>query len=155
MAQTSRGIKYPYGDDYDEAADVPEAMKEMAESVDDALDDLENDVSDMLDSYVEKEAGKGLSTNDYDDTEKEKVSTAVQPTDYATTSKGGVIKTGSDYCVSVDNNGKLKASQLIYSSYEQAGNNIFIAKGTLENVLTERIGSIETILETLDVGSGV
>lgn len=42
-----------------------------------------------------------------------------------------------------------------YEQYVNKSNYIFISKGTLENVLTERIGSIDTVLEALTVGGGV
>lgn len=64
MAQTSRGIKYP--SDYSKVADVPSDMEEMAESIDDALDTLDN-------QKVDKVAGKQLSTEDYSTEEKTKL----------------------------------------------------------------------------------
>lgn len=58
----------------------------------------------------------------------------VKNTDYATNNKGGVIKTG--YGSNVDSNGNLYASNFSYANYQTAGNNNFISKGTLENVIT-------------------
>ena len=58
----------------------------------------------------------------------------VKNTDYATSSKGGVVKTG--YGSNVDSNGNLYASNFSYANYQTAGNNNFISKGTLENVIT-------------------
>lgn len=52
MATTQKGIYYP--DDYTAVADVPEDMKDLAESVDTALD-----------TKVDKEEGKGLSTYNF------------------------------------------------------------------------------------------
>lgn len=52
MATTQKGIYYP--DDYTAIADVPEDMKDLAESVDTALD-----------TKVDKEEGKGLSTYNF------------------------------------------------------------------------------------------
>lgn len=57
----------------------------------------------------------------------------VKNTDYATSNKGGVIKTG--YGSNVDSNGNLYASNFSYANYQTAGNNNFISKGTLENVV--------------------
>ena len=57
----------------------------------------------------------------------------VKNTDYATSSKGGVVKTG--YGSNVDSNGNLYASNISYANYQTAGNNNFISKGTLENVV--------------------
>ena len=53
-----------------------------------------------------------------------------------------------------------------YNTYNSASDNMFIGKGTLENVITGKelvnktyvdniVGDIDTILETLTVGSGV
>lgn len=108
----------------------------------------------------------------------------VQNTDYATSSKGGVIKSSSDMAIWVDN-GVLKASTKSYNDYLNLSNNAFIGKGTLENVITGKnlettsnkvtslsssstdtqypsakcvydiVGDIETILTTLDVGGGL
>lgn len=78
----------------------------------------------------------------------------VKNTDYATSSVGGVIK-GNTSGFIVSSSGVPSADVRNYSNYQSAGNGIFIGKGTLENVLTARIGDLETILETLDTGSGV
>lgn len=77
----------------------------------------------------------------------------VSNTDYATGSVGGVIKSGNGF--SVSSNGYLTATTYSYADYGTKANTVFIGKGTLENVLAEKIGSIETILETLDIGTGV
>lgn len=76
----------------------------------------------------------------------------VSNTDYATSSTGGVIKTGK--CLGL-NNGVVYATTLSYSNYTSAGNDNFISKGTLENVLTAKIGDIQTLLDNLNTGSGV
>lgn len=76
----------------------------------------------------------------------------VTNTDYATGSKGGVIKVGNQVSTT---NGVITANSISYSTYSSASNNIFIGKGTLENVLNARIGDIQTLLDTLDIGSGV
>ena len=89
----------------------------------------------------------------------------VKNTDYANGTKGGVIKSGG-YGVSVDANGRLYSAVLDYATYLNQGNVYFIGKGTLENVITGKelvnktyvdniVGDIDTILETLTVGSGV
>lgn len=64
MATTQRGIYY--NDDIDDIADIEADMKELAESVDTALDDLD-------DEKVDKVIGKGLSTEDYTTAEQEKL----------------------------------------------------------------------------------
>lgn len=59
----------------------------------------------------------------------------VSNTDYATSSKGGVIK-----CFNSDglttNNGTLVTATKTYAQYNSGGNWMFIGKGTLENVIT-------------------
>ena len=80
----------------------------------------------------------------------------VKNTDYATSSKGGTTKINdNDYGIGVNQNGFLFPTSISYINYLTKSNYFAISKGTLENVLTERIGSIDTILETLTVGSGV
>lgn len=59
----------------------------------------------------------------------------VKNTDYASSSIGGVIKTASSKATSVSS-GVLQADTKTYSDYTSGGNNMFIGKGTLENVLT-------------------
>jgi len=78
----------------------------------------------------------------------------VKNTDYASDSTGGVIRTSQNYGTSAAN-GILIGQEKTYANYQTANTNMVIAKGTLENVLTERIGTIETALTTLDVGGGV
>ena len=80
----------------------------------------------------------------------------VSNTDYATSSKAGVIKTSGD--VGTQGNtttGVISAATKTYEQYQSALNNLFIGKGTLENVLAAKIGDIESILEELDIGGGV
>ena len=101
----------------------------------------------------------------------------VQFTNYAKTSKAGVIVSGY-YGLQVDsNNGKAYCDVYTYSNYGNIDNQRFISKGTLENVITGKglidntvstltnyydktyidnlVGNIESILETLDIGGGV
>lgn len=90
----------------------------------------------------------------------------VQFTDYAKTSKAGVIKSGY-YGLQVDsNNGKAYCDIYTYANYGNVENQRFISKGTLENVITGKdlttkayvdglVGDIQTLLDNLDVGNGV
>ena len=59
----------------------------------------------------------------------------VKFTDYSTYSKGGVIKS-KGYSFEVLSNGFPIAQVVSYANYLNAGNNDFIGKGTLENVIT-------------------
>lgn len=105
----------------------------------------------------------------------------VKFTDYATSSVGGVIKSsstyGTDISTSAGSKGVLFALGKTYSQYVNGQSGMFISKGTLENVITGKglitntvnnltnyytkteidntVGNIESILETLDIGSGV
>ena len=89
----------------------------------------------------------------------------VKNTDYATSSKGGTIKTGSLYLTQTDD-GRLACMTETYSNYLNKRTDAFISKGTLENVITGKelvnktyvdglVGDIDTVLETLTVGGGV
>ena len=83
----------------------------------------------------------------------------VTNTDYATASKGGVIKTAS--AVSINANGYISCNERSYSSYTNDSNTIFVSKGTLENVITGKdlttkayvdslVGDINTALDTIN-----
>ena len=91
----------------------------------------------------------------------------VKNTDYATSSKGGVIKVSiGTYGFTVDGNGNLRSEPLTYANYLTKTNYYNVDKGTLENVITGKelvnktyvdnlVGDIETILTTLDIGGGI
>ena len=81
----------------------------------------------------------------------------VSNTDYATTDTGGVVKVGAlSRGYSIDTNGILEARILSYTQYQNnLYTNGFIGKGTLDNVLTAKIGDIQTLLDNLNTGSGV
>lgn len=74
----------------------------------------------------------------------------VKNTDYATNQTGGVIKYSPDSYGTNVYNGFLLASPKTYAQYQSAGNTIFIGKGTLENVLTARIGDINSVLDAIN-----
>ena len=57
----------------------------------------------------------------------------VKNTDYASSSKGGVIKTGS--LINVNSNGIPYGTVQTFSQYSVGADANFISKGTLENVL--------------------
>lgn len=112
----------------------------------------------LLNNKVDKVTGKGLSTNDYTTAEKNKLAGIdltdyVKNTDYATGNNAGVIKAGSQ--LNVNSTGNVSAGVRTYTEYESIANTSFISKGTLENVLTARIGDIETLLYNINRGSGV
>lgn len=78
----------------------------------------------------------------------------VKNTDYATASTGGVFKIGNSYGTTIYN-GFLAGVGRTYANYSSDSNALIICKGTLENVLAEKIGNVETLLTILDTGSGV
>ena len=90
----------------------------------------------------------------------ELLATKVGFTDYATSNTGGVVKVSNTDGGYVDNNGNIQAYHDSYSSYSNRGNNFFIGKGTLENVITGKdlttkayvdglVGDIATTLDTI------
>lgn len=79
----------------------------------------------------------------------------VQFTDYASASKGGVIKATIGNQLQVNASGELTSRTVAYSSYGNILTDAFISKGTLDNVLTARIGDIQTLLDNLNNGNGV
>ena len=62
------------------------------------LNDIQDAILDLDDNKVEKEQGKGLSTNDYSDTDKSKVDTALQsvPDTYRTAAAQDEIDEAQD-----------------------------------------------------------
>ena len=71
----------------------------------------------------------------------------VKDTDYATASKGGVIKTG--YGLNVrSGQGDVIAETFTYNIYQDKANGNFISKGTLENVITGKQLINQTDLDT-------
>lgn len=63
----------------------------------------------------------------------------VKNTDYASSGAGGVIKVGTygaNVGAMVSNLGQLYCNSISYATYSQQGDNYFVGKGTLENVIT-------------------
>ena len=79
----------------------------------------------------------------------------VSNTDYASSSVGGVIKATIGNQLQVNSSGELTSRVVAYSSYGNILENAFISKGTLDNVLTAKIGDIQTLLDNLNNGGGV
>lgn len=72
----------------------------------------------------------------------------VKNTDYATSSKGGVIKTAASYGTYTNtNSGYMSADIKTYSQYTGSQDYIFLSKGTLENVITGKELVNQTTLE--------
>lgn len=60
----------------------------------------------------------------------------VKNTDYASSTKGGTIKTAGWTAIATNNDGTLYPQIINYVNYLTANNNAFISKGTFENALT-------------------
>lgn len=83
----------------------------------------------------------------------------ITATSYATTSSPGMVQASEEYSILTNpSNGILYSAEKTYLQYADASNNMFISKGTLENVFTEReflTGTeIKTINGTSIVGRG-
>lgn len=78
----------------------------------------------------------------------------VKDTDWGTTSKAGTVKPNNGFNINTTT-GNAFCTLHSYAQYLNDNNNFFVSTGTLKNVLTEEIGTIETALTTLDVGGGV
>lgn len=74
----------------------------------------------------------------------------VKKTEYATTTNGGTIKKTTSTNFNVLASGYVTCDVQTYEKYKSLGDNSFISKGTLENVLIENIGSIDTILDSIN-----
>ena len=74
----------------------------------------------------------------------------VSNTDYATSSKGGALKIDNGLGTGVSNYGVLVGIDKTYSQYNSAYNDLFISKGTLENVITGK-----ELLSSSDVKNNV
>lgn len=92
----------------------------------------------------------------------------VSNTDYANNDTAGVIRINQNqYGTNVSSTtGTLYGSTITYDAYQNKLDGYFIAKGTLENIIAGKdlttkayvdgiVGDVESLLETLDVGSGV
>ena len=81
----------------------------------------------------------------------------VSNTSWANDTTGGVLKVdNANNGVFLDANvHKLMPNVIDYTTYGNKGGYYFISKGTLENVLTARIGDIQTLLDNLNNGGGV
>lgn len=73
----------------------------------------------------------------------------VSNTDYATSGTGGVIIVDGNYSTQIVN-GKLLSTTKDFATYQSANTNMFISKGTLDNVLTARIGDIDSVLDAIN-----
>lgn len=75
----------------------------------------------------------------------------VTSTTYATTSNSGVVQASNEYGILTNpSNGVLYSDEKTYLQYEDASNNMFISKGTLENVLIGKEFLTNTNIKTIN-----
>lgn len=99
---------------------------------------LKSELPDLTPYATKEELTSGLSgkqeTGDYAlKSEIPSLADYVKNTDYASASKGGVVKQSSTYGSGITN-GFLYATPKTLEGYTSASDNIFIGKGTLENI---------------------
>lgn len=104
---------------------------------------LKSELPDLTPYATKEELNSGLSgkqeTGDYAlKSEIPSLADYVKNTDYATASKGGVVKQSSTYGSGITN-GFLYAAPKTLEGYTSASDNIFIGKGTLENIKDDYI----------------
>ena len=108
----------------------------------------------------------GVTTNTIELTDDEKASArtwlgAVGDADYATANKAGVLRVSSYYGTAMSSSGGyLIASAKTLQAYTSLDKASFIAKGTLDNVLTqyatnETVGEIDDILDQINGGTSL
>lgn len=113
---------------------------------------------DLSDYYTKQETNTLLDSKaDVEDIPD--LTDYVKNTDYATSSKGGVIKTG--YGFLTGSSGSALAEVRSYAQYQNDNERFFISKGTLENVITGKelvnktyvdglVGDINTALDSIN-----
>lgn len=74
----------------------------------------------------------------------------VKNTDYATSSKSGVLKIDTGLGTGVSQYGVLVGVGKTYAQYNSAYSDLIISKGTLENVLNARIGDISNAIDLIN-----
>lgn len=101
-----------------------------------------------LDGKYPYSAAGGQAIKDLNDKFKD----CVTFNDYATPSKGGIIRVNENaYGLATNtNNGFIFAREDTYENYLTKSNLYVIGKGTLENVLNARIGDIDKILDEIN-----
>lgn len=72
----------------------------------------------------------------------------VKPADYSTSSKGGTVKVSDTYGSYIVSGGALACKNLTFANYGSANNNLFVSKGTLENVITGKDLVNKTYVDT-------
>lgn len=75
----------------------------------------------------------------------------VSNTDYATSSVAGVITPSNTYGTNVSaTTGTLYGTTYTYADYQNKSTNMFVSKGTLNNVLAATVGDIDSVLDAIN-----
>ena len=133
---------------YYTSAQIDNLMTNMRRYVDNAIASI-----DLSNYYTKQETNTFL----YEKAAASDLTDYVKNTDYAG-STGGVIKAGSAYNdYSLTNDGYLRANVRTYEQYQADGNNSFIGKGTLENVITGKGLTTKSYVDGLvgDIGTAL
>lgn len=85
--------------------------------------------NNIYDEYIYNNGWELIGTTEIDLTDY------VKNTDYASGSKGGVFKTSSNFATTVTSGGYLVNGAKTYNEYQNANVNMFVSKGTLDNVI--------------------
>lgn len=141
MAQTTN-YNLPYPSDYTEVADVPEAIKDLAEATDTALT-----------GKVDTEAGKGLSSNDFTTAYKEKldgIETGAEVNVIEEIQLDGTALPVSSGAVNIEiDTSALQTKANLVTSLSSSSTDTQYPSA---KCVYDLIGDLETILQTLDVG---
>ena len=108
-----------------------------------------------LSDYYTKQETNALLDGKADTSDIPDLTDYVKNTDYATSSKGGVVKVGRGSNILPD--GTIYANVYNYSGYNSADNSFFISKGTLENVIAGKELTDKTYVDGLvgDISSAI
>jgi hypothetical protein len=110
-------------------------------------------VADLVEGLVSEDS---LEETLQDYVQDSDLTNYVKNTDYATSSKGGVVKVNSTYNLSIDN-GSIYPAGLNITEYNNANNRTFIGKYTLENVITGKDLTTKAYVDGLvgDISSAI
>lgn len=178
MAVTPKGIYYPtYQEKGDSSAEVLDDMQAMAESVDEALDNvsiaIDNALSptstnpvqnkviyETLENYQSKiDSSRKLSADLVDDTSTTNKFVTASEKAQITTNQNAIagIKDGTtiDSFADVENALAGKQATLTFDTTPTESSTNPVTSGGIYTYVTTIVGDIESILEELDVGGGV
>lgn len=134
---------------------IDESGRLYLKAATDALIAEKNNVTyPIMSNKVDYAVKVGVTTNTIKLTEDEKTAAcgwldAVRSINYATSTKGGVVKISSAYGVRDIGDGVIAGVSRTYEQYQGDRPYAFITKGTLNNVLDAKLGDIENALDEL------